>query len=77
VSDVIGDSRREMSECDGAIETLVGEMEKIASREGLSREQRERIRAIATELRRAIVDKKASNDEEEERLTRKLAATRV
>jgi len=79
VSDARRDLRREISER-GAIEILIGEMEKIASwaeQEDLSREGNERIRAIATELRRAIVDKKASNEKEEERLTRKLASTRV
>jgi len=73
-------TRREISECGAMVETLIGEMEKIALREreeSLSRDRKERIRAIVTELRRAIVDKKASNEKEEERLTRKLASTRV
>ncbi|KAH0944898.1 hypothetical protein HN011_001419 [Eciton burchellii] len=72
-------TRREISECGAMVETLIGEMEKIALREreeSLSRDRKERIRAIVTELRRAIVDKKASNEKEEERLTRKLASTR-
>ncbi|EZA51694.1 IQ domain-containing protein G [Ooceraea biroi] len=39
-------------------------------------EENERIRTIATELQRAIVDKKASNEKEEERLTGRLTSMR-
>lgn len=73
------DLRQEISER-GTIEILIKEIERIQAREKQERlltEENERIRAIATELRRAIADKKMSNEKEKMRLREKLTLTRV
>lgn len=73
------DLRWEISER-GTIELLIKETERMTSRqkqERLLAEENERIRAIATELERAIVHKKTSNEMEEEHLMSKLTSTRV
>lgn len=79
MSNIIRDLKREISER-GTIEVLSGEIERITSQEKQERlllEEHERVQAIAAELRKAIADKKTSNEEAKEHLTRKLTLTRV
>lgn len=79
VSDIIRDLRWEISK-HGTIEVLIKEIERITSQEKQERllaEEKARIQAIATELRKAIVDKKRSNQKEKERLTRKIISMQV
>lgn len=79
VSDIIRDLKQEINER-GTIEVLVEEIEKIASHEeqgSFLSEENGRMQIILAELRKKIVDKKTSNEKEEENLTRKLTLTRV
>lgn len=79
VSDIIEKLKREISER-GTIEVLSKEIEKITSREEQERfvsEENERKQTTLAELRKTIVDKKTSNEKEEESLTKKLTLTRV
>lgn len=79
MSSIIQELKREISER-GTIEVLIKEIEKITSREEQERflsEENERMQTIVAELRKTIVDKKTSNEKEEESLTKKLTLTRV
>lgn len=79
VSDIIRDLKREIHE-HGTIDVLIKEIEKITSREEQDQvliEENERMRTIVAELRKAISDRKAANEREEEHLTKKLTLTRV
>ncbi|KAM0728670.1 Dynein regulatory complex protein 9 [Formica fusca] len=78
VSGIIQELKREISER-GTIEVLIKEIEKITSRKEQERflsEENERMQTIVAELRKTIVDKKTSNEKEEESLTKKLTLTR-
>lgn len=79
MSGIIQELKREISER-GTIEVLIKEIKKITSREEQERflsEENERMQTIVAELRKTIVDKKTSNEKEEESLTKKLTLTRV
>lgn len=79
MSDIIRNLKREIDE-HGTIDVLIKEIEKITSREEQDQlliEENERMRTIVAELRKAISDRKAANEWEEERLTKKLTLTRV
>ncbi|XP_032682368.1 dynein regulatory complex protein 9 isoform X2 [Odontomachus brunneus] len=78
VGNIIRDLKREISER-GTIEVLIEEIERITSQEKQERlllEEHDKVQAIVDELRKAIADKKTSNEEAEEHLTRKLTLTR-
>ncbi|XP_012533374.1 dynein regulatory complex protein 9 [Monomorium pharaonis] len=78
VSNIIRDLKQEINE-HGTIDILIKEIDKITSRkeqEHLVIEENERMQTIVAELRKAIADKKAANEREEERLTKKLTLTR-
>lgn len=79
VSSIIRDLKREISER-GTIEVLIKEIERITSREEQERflsEENGKMQTIIAKLRKTIVDKKTSNEKEEESLTKKLTLTRV
>lgn len=79
VSGIIRDLKREISER-GTIEVLIKEIERITSREEQERfflEENGKMQTIIAKLRKTIVDKKTSNEKEEESLTKKLTLTRV
>lgn len=79
MSDIIRDLKQEIRER-GTIEVLVKEIEKIASQEeqeSFLSEENGRMQIILAELRKKIVDKKTSNEKEEENLTKKLILTQV
>ncbi|CAL1684547.1 unnamed protein product [Lasius platythorax] len=78
VSGIIRDLKREISER-GTIEVLIKEIERITSREEQERflsEENGKMQTIIAKLRKTIVDKKTSNEKEEESLTKKLTLTR-
>lgn len=79
VGAIIRELKQEISE-HGTIEVLIKEIERVTSREEqerLSTEENGRMQTIVAELRKAIADKKTSNEREEELLTRKLTLIRV
>lgn len=79
VGAIIRELRQEISE-HGTIEVLIKEIERVTSREEQERlliEENGRMQTIVAELRKAIADKKTSNEREKELLTRKLTLTRV
>ncbi|XP_029158250.1 dynein regulatory complex protein 9 [Nylanderia fulva] len=78
VSGIMRDLKQEISER-GTIEVLIKEIERITSQEEKDRflsEQNEKMQTIITELRKTMVDKKTSNEKEEESLTTKFTLTR-
>lgn len=79
MSGIIRNLKEEISER-GTIEVLIKEIERITSQEEKDRflsEQNEKMQTIIEELRKTMIDKKTSNEKEEESLTKKLTLTRV
>lgn len=79
VGNIIRDLKREISGR-GTIEVLVGEIGRITSQEKQERlllEEHDKMQTIVAELRKAIADKKTTNEEARKSLTKKLTLTLV